>query len=261
MGINNVGTGFTNIESLLPKNGLKYGKYWSPYTTTTFENNLKYGDLSDLAEPVRSQIIYSLQYLDFLKIVVDDLMLHSIVQAELYKTYIITAVSIIEAILYHIVKKNFESGNIKKKYLSSIAKIEDEIIVMENKGVIDGDERRMRIAFINELEAPEWYDDVSLCNLIDVTKNSRLGICNSTGYETLHELRHIRNKIHLTIEAKNKTDYHIINEAWYYTARESLYYILTSEKFKVPKPEVYNFIKLTDEEKQEYERIKSTRKI
>jgi len=261
MGINNMNTGMTNIESLLKKNKLKYGEYWSPYQTGQFDNNLKNGELSDLPQPVRSQIVYSLQYLDFLKIILEDLKLHSIVETELYKTFIITAVSIIEAILYHIVKKNITNkwDKIEKNTLKSIAQIDEEKIIIRQKGVIDGEERNIKLSVINIIEPPILREDLKLRDLIDITKDIRCGLCNSHGYKTLHDLRNIRNKIHLTIDESAETDYNTINKAWYYTARESLYYILTSEKFEIINSDIYEFIKLSDDEEQEFEQIKDRR--
>lgn len=261
MGYNENKNGLSNIETLLKKNNLKYEERWNPTMIVSFTENLSCGELSDLQAPVRSQICYSLQYLDFLKTLIDDIKLHNIVKAELYKTYIITAVSIIEAILEHIVRRNYKLGKINPKAYRFIAETTKDIEVMKNKSTIEGVNVDLRLVYTKNIEKPKLKSEIKLKDLIKAVEKSSLGLCNGIGYQNLVSLKDIRNKVHLTVKDKNETDYCVINEAWYFTARESLYYILTSDKFEPDDIEVYDFIKLTETEEKEFEKIKSKRKV
>ena len=48
---------------------------------------------------ILKNVCYSLQYLEFINFEINQLKLHNIVNKMLYKTFIITSISIIEAIL------------------------------------------------------------------------------------------------------------------------------------------------------------------
>ena len=257
MGFNNKKNGLSNIESLLKKKNLSYNDHWNPSGVDYYKKNLFKGELEDLADPVRSQIAYSLQYLDFLNVLIDDLKLNCIVEAELYKTYLITAVSIIEAILNHVVIKKVKNGaKIKSEQLKKIARIEETKTVIENNGTIDGDTKFFRVSVVKPVDPPEYTNEPKLRDLIDISKDLHCGLCNSAGYDMLHDLREMRNSIHLTIDKMSQSDYNRFNKKWYYTVRVSLHFLLMCNKFDIVDPEVYDFIKLTEAEEKEFDELK-----
>ena len=72
----------------------------------------------------------------------------------------------------------------------------------------------------------------------------------------LHDLREMRNSIHLTIDKMSQSDYNRFNKKWYYTVRVSLHFLLMCNKFDIVDPEVYDFIKLTEAEEKEFDELK-----
>lgn len=85
----------SKIESLINEKEIPYAKCWHPTTTGIFEIELKRGDFKGMNRELRKNIVYSLQYLQYLQIQLEELHLHSIIEKQLQKSYIIIALSII----------------------------------------------------------------------------------------------------------------------------------------------------------------------
>lgn len=70
----------TEIESILEKNNeINYYDRWHPTSVGCFEKELSRGAFRGLGKEVRKNIAYSLQYLQFLQIEIEELHLHNIV--------------------------------------------------------------------------------------------------------------------------------------------------------------------------------------
>ena len=94
------------LESLLNSKGVTYSKRWIPNFVNQYKNVISSGSLQNLEDEVRSNISYSLQYLEFLQLQLNELNLHSMIKKMIYKNYIIISMSIIEAILEEMIKFN-----------------------------------------------------------------------------------------------------------------------------------------------------------
>lgn len=94
------------LESLLNSKEVTYSERWKPNLVNQYKNVISSGYLQNLADEVRSNISYSLQYLEFLQLQLNELNLHCMIEKMIYKNYIIISISIIEAILEEIIKFN-----------------------------------------------------------------------------------------------------------------------------------------------------------
>ena len=99
-----------DIESLLVSNDVDSSR-WYPTSVDTYSQELKRGTLGNMSSSFRSNIAYSLQYLEFLERQLDELRLSSVIYSLVIKNYIITSASIIEVIFYHIAKENNKLKN------------------------------------------------------------------------------------------------------------------------------------------------------
>lgn len=103
----------TKIESLLRYKRLPKTNRWYPSLVSEFEQDLSYGICENLNSTIRKNISYSLQYLEYIDLQLNELEFSDALYCMMYKNYLITAASIIESIFYHIL---FHHNKIKKQY-------------------------------------------------------------------------------------------------------------------------------------------------
>ena len=75
------------LESLLNSKGVTYSKRWIPNFVNQYKNVISSGSLQNLEDEVRSNISYSLQYLEFLQLQLNELNLHSMIKKMIYKSF------------------------------------------------------------------------------------------------------------------------------------------------------------------------------
>ncbi len=213
----------TEIESILEKNNeINYYDRWHPTSVGCFEKELSRGAFRGLGKEVRKNIAYSLQYLQFLQIEIEELHLHNIVDTLVKKSYIVTAMGIIEAILLHLVKSN---GYQKKEAWSQETPIHTN--VFKENGV----KKKYIITQSIELAKPiEAEMDFEF--LINKVQEKKLLNLNYQAFPLLKGLKRIRNKVHLQIvRYDNDTDYMSISIYDYWLMRTLLYLIIRNSVF------------------------------
>ena len=95
-----------SFTTLIKSNAIKSRDRWYPVSVDKFRNG--FGELFDSAEcrhPLVDNLAYNLQYLQFSEKEFSELELSSVIYSMLVKTYVITGVSIIEAIFFLIIRK------------------------------------------------------------------------------------------------------------------------------------------------------------
>lgn len=212
----------TDFETLIKQNGVSsYNDRWHPHNVDVFKELISQGILSDIQQNVLSNIAYNLQYLEYLQLQIDELKLHSIISCLLYKTYIVTTMSIIEAIfnqaikcsnkwpktdgwtLNRIIKSNEYNENNKNYY------IETHIMIKEEPQ----DKKLDFSTVINRIKEK---------NILDL---------NNEHFPDLSKLRKLRNRVHLQIgESRTDTDYYQFQYEDVELAKKTLYCVLTDTK-------------------------------
>lgn len=86
------------FDTLLKEKNLSYEERWAPTTVEQFLALIKKGILKDMDESLCKNIIYNLQYLEYIDYQLSELKLHSVITKMLFKSFIVTSVSIVEAI-------------------------------------------------------------------------------------------------------------------------------------------------------------------
>ncbi len=212
----------SKIESLLNKNEYTYSRRWQPTSISAFEEDLKRGDFFGMNKELRKNIAYSLQYLQYLQIQLEELKLHSIIEKQLQKSYIIIALSVIEGVFWHLVKsKGFE----KTSKWETLGRRET------NPFKEDGAFKKYEIETFRKLETPR-VERMDFEYLISKVQEKKLIDINYKSFPYLKEVKKIRNKVHLFITRfENDTDYLGIDPNDYTLARYLLFVILRSKTF------------------------------
>ena len=88
-----------DIESLIKSKNIDNSR-WYPISIDFYRNDVSQGILKDLGLQYRSNIAYSLQYLEYLELQLKELNLSSVIISMIFKNFIIVAASIVEIIFY-----------------------------------------------------------------------------------------------------------------------------------------------------------------
>ncbi len=234
-------TDMTNIESVLEKNtNIYYADRWHPAYVSYYENGLKNGALYGMSKEVRKNIAYSLQYLEYLQLQFEELHLHDVIETLLIKSYIVTAMGIIEAIFHHLV---VSSGNQKKESWEIIKGPIHTNVFIENNV-----KKKYVLTEECELKTPR-DSQMDFEYLINKVQEKKLLTINSKAYPRIKGLKRLRNKVHLQIvRHDNDTDYMSITREDYYLVRRILLLILQNKKFDIPNDDYFGFLKLEKEQ-------------
>lgn len=227
----------TNIETLVQKNNIVSAERWSPLPVSVFVKQLKNGTLSNMKEAQVRNIAYSLQYLQFIELELHELKLHTVIAKHLFKTYIITAMSIIEVIFDHLVLTNGKQET--KEW--------QETELGTNEIEHNGKQCKCKVIIMEKLSKPENVE-MKFYKLIDLVEQHRLIPFRTKGYKDLRILKDIRNKIHLGANEMKDSDYYAVNENYYLFAKQYLYYILTNPGIVSTTTNVFDFLKLSEVE-------------
>ncbi len=221
------------FDTLLKSNDKNYAERWSPHAVETYSNALKIDMSIDNSKALLKNLTYNLQYLEFLEFEFQELKLHSVINATLTKTYVLTSMSIIEGLFNNIIKSK---GYQKKSNLENIGTIKTSKKKFED---------REYIIETNILkEVPEYDVQMKLDDYIKILESHHkvLGVDHLV-YPALKRLRQLRNRIHLQkVESSTDHDYNAFNDKTKKDMQEILYTIITSSTI-TDKPEVFDFLK------------------
>ncbi len=194
---------------------------FSPTPTDTLQNYLwKKIDNTWNSESyeyaLRKNIAYYFQYLQYLDYEINrDLSRHVVIVKMLYKTFIIVAFSIIEALIYH---------DLKKKNL--IKKEEYEEIGKYCNNIQNSDLRINTIVFKKKNDGVLLDEFLKTKDLFRRAKDSDLFGNDSGLYSKFNGMRKLRDKVHIHIsDLQKETDYNMFNKEVYKRNKETFLYI------------------------------------
>ena len=234
--------GMSDIESLISKNDITYYDRWHPTSVGTFEKELSSGAFKGLSKEIRKNIAYSLQYLEFLQLELDEMNLHGVVTTHIQKTYIITAMGIIEAVFLHLVKSK---GYAKKEDWQECSPIHTNVIRE------DGVDKKYIITPSIKLKSP-IETEMDFEYLINKVQEKKLIKLSNNAFPYIKGLKRLRNKVHLQIvKHENDTDYTAISFYDLWLMKYLLYVILRNEVFEPDKTTCLSFIKPSNDQIKE----------
>lgn len=170
-----------------------------------------------------SNVAYNLQYLEFLNHLLTEKKLHVTVQTQTEKTFVITGMSVIEAVLWYVLRKNgmqkideweknkkvsalpFKDGESEFQVHTTIFKKRDEPI---------------------EVEMP-------LDSMIKKVESKKLLGVDHQVYQNLNYLRKLRNRVHIhAVQHDRDTDWYAFNIREVKLMKKVLLSVLVSDLFE-----------------------------
>lgn len=214
----------TEIESLLRKNDVPSKYRWYPYMVSEYETDLSYGIFDSLNATIKKNIVYSLQYLEYIDLQLTEMQFSESLYCMLYKNYIITAAAIIESVFYHIL-----SYHNKLKY-----QLYDKPTLHDVKTYKEGNKTFVKVEGIKEkFDTPkETVQDFHFL-IISVLKGKYLNIVDTNlARSYISYCKELRKHVHLHLKQDAWTsDYHTFSHKEYAIVRYVLFRILADPLF------------------------------
>lgn len=205
--------------------------FWCPTSVDTIHMYLRRGIPSEdnvLAHGyafVRN-VAYNLQYLEYLNYSLEETQLHVTVRTLTQKTFVITGMSIIEAILWYVLKK---SGEQRKEDWRQIQELETRSFK----------ENEVEYKVVNRLlkRLDQSLDvEMPLDAMIKRVESKKLLGLDPQVYKDLNYLRKLRNRVHIhAVQHDKDTDWWSFNHKEVKLMKSVLEGVLRSELFKPEK--------------------------
>jgi hypothetical protein len=196
---------------------------WYPHSVSWYENEI-WGVIKKTPTvtnhyKIRKNICYNLQYLEYLDQTILQLSLTSVLLTHTWKTYIVTAASVVEAIFYYLAKKH------EKELKPDWVEIEKDVTNQKSQ---EGHLPTRKVVVTEQLKHVEIKQDIKFNQLSrKVEKNKLLG--DTSIYPKAKVLRELRNRLHLFSSddpTQMDTDYNKFNKSDYLLAKEVLAEVL-----------------------------------
>jgi len=178
---------------------------------------------SEKTYPIRRNIAYSIQYIEFLNKIRTDVHMTNVLLTQNIKSILVHGTTIIEAIFFYLVESNGLSNSTNWKKLKSLntgefeveqKKFKNEVIVFEKSE--------------SAIKTSMTFDQMAK----KVEKKKLLGE-DYKNYSKVNALRKLRNKIHIhDAEHNYDTDWNNFNFKELVLICDVLYSIITSDLFK-----------------------------
>jgi hypothetical protein len=201
---------------------------WYPASINNLEQHLviliKENAYLNLAEvyPIRKNLAYSLQYIEFLNRVLNDISLSSVLHTQNIKSFVVHGAAIIEAIFNFLVIINGYGKTTNWKKIDSYSSPEFTIGGMQYKN-----ETNIYEKISIPVPTKMTFDQLSK----KIESKKLLGQ-SFPAYSKIKPIRQLRNKIHIhDSESSTDTDWNNFNQSQLLLVRKVLHSVLTSEVF------------------------------
>lgn len=172
--------------------------------------------------PMRKNLAYSLQYLQFLNQTILDISLSSVLETQSIKSFLVHGAALIEAIFNYLVISNGFGNQTQWKKVSKHSTPEYELGDIKYKSDIEVFEK-----LGSPISAQMTFDQLAK----KVEKKKLLGNA-FTEYSKIKPIRQLRNKIHIhDSDHSYDTDWNNFNQSEFVLIAGVLYRILVSEVF------------------------------
>lgn len=185
---------------------------------------------------IRKNIAYNIQHLQFQSQLLSEFKITQVILTQNWKVYIIVGISIIECILYYLLKSKSLHTVTEWEHISKTSNY-----ININKPNIYKLENYILKKLVTPIPSKMKFDDM----IKKVQKHELLGK-NEEIYKKLNHLKKLRNRVHLqSVEHYTDTDWFKFNIGDFKTMKKILHIFLTSSLFK-PTPlekKMFKFLK------------------
>lgn len=226
------------FSSLLKVTNAKTQDRWYPTSVHTYKLSFDLDMSIENSEALRSNLAYSMQYLEFLEKEIEELKLSDVIYTMLVKSYVVTGMSVLEGLFVNIVKSNgwWKTSN------------------LESLGTTQANETRFgaeKIVVKTELlkKVDEYPLQMNLDELIKILERHHQALqVNHLVYPALKRLKDLRNRVHLQkVEDRLDHDYNAFNFSVKKEMGAILYEILSSPVI-TKLPHNFEFLKKNTDE-------------
>ncbi len=202
-------------------------RFWCPTLIDTIRVFLRRGikndNLLDHHQAFVSNIAYHLQYLEFLNHLLAEKSLHATVLNQTQKTFIITGMSVIEAILWYVLRKN---GMQKTDEWKEIKKL-SPLPFKEGKT-----EFLVHTTILKKRDEPIEVE-MQLDPMIKKVESKELLGVDHQVYKNLNYLRKLRNRVHIhAVQNDHDTDWYSFDSREVKLMKKVLLSVLVSNLFE-----------------------------
>lgn len=182
---------------------------------------------------------YGFTYIEYLesKIKSED---NYVVKSQLLKTYILTGMSIVEGLLFYLIKSN---GLQKKEEYEAMN------TYVSNEQDINGEKVKIETKLLKKLLKPKPVE-MNLDSMLKKAESKKLLGAAAAIYGQLNHLRKLRNKIHIHTADHFQHDFNTFSMKDYHTMKNILNSIVNSNIFNPTHKsalEIFNFLTPDDE--------------
>jgi len=201
---------------------------WYPNSINTLEFHLsvllKSNEYfsSDQIYPMRKNLAYSLQYVQFLSQILRDVSLSSVLRTQNIKSSVVHGAAVIEAIFNYLVISNGFGNKTQWKKVNKHCSHEYTLAATKYKNDIE---------VFEKLEVP-IPTQMTFDQLAKKVESKKLLGNAFTEYSKIKPIRQLRNKIHIhDSDHSSDTDWNNFNQSEFILISGILYKVLTSEIF------------------------------
>lgn len=169
---------------------------------------------------LRKNLCYSFTYIEYLEKIINEEETW-VVKSQLRKSYILTGMSIVEGILFYIIKSN----KIDKKQQYEVLNT-----YTSNEQLIQGQKTKVETRILKKLKVPISLE-MNLDSMLKKAQDKKLLGDNSDVYSELNHLRKLRNQIHIHVNDTFDHDFNSFTLKHQQTMRKILYSLVKSEVF------------------------------
>ena len=169
------------------------------------------------SSPMYSNIQYTLEYLDILDAEINSICTTDTVMKIYYKNYLVNAMSVIESILFYVLKEN---NAMPKEEYREVCKLS-----MNERKV---GEKFLKAETILYEKTNPFDKKIDFENMINRINDKHLMDFTRKKYLTIKNLKLLRNKVHLFIsDSYSTSDFNSFSQSEYVWSKYALYAVLT----------------------------------
>ena len=200
-----------------------------------FDSGIKENDEFHRTYDLVKNLAYNVQYLEFISNSF-KLEIHSVIRTELIKTFVITGISIIESILYYV---------LKSQKLHKSESYEEITVLSSNEKKVNNDYLKVETRLLKKLDEKREVV-MNLDFMLKKTESYKLLGADNSVYKQLNHLRKLRNKIHLyLIESNLDHDLNNFKLKELILMKKTLSKVFLADLFNYPmdkKEKIFNFL-------------------